>query len=289
MVIERIEAIHLLLLWEGEVSRGRLIDLLSLKETRASEVLRSFREAHPTWLEWNSVGKNYRATEALYRDFRTSNRHGDQGVLRTLSHYLSLLDLSDNEVAGNRIRYEVISSSFPDLTAPDPKVFSLIQQSILKGYLLELTYYSMKDPNGSVRQIAPRQLIQAGPRWHVRAYCFRSKGYRDFVLGRIGDGLRQIIPSDWHNEQSNVEDELWNQWLEVHLAAHPNIGPAQRELIEREYFGGEKERIERCRAAQLQYFLQEIHAAFTEAHDRQDGYYLTLLNRDELKPYLFNG
>lgn len=46
-------------LWEGRLSRGRLMDVLGLSGIRVSQLLREVREGNPDWFEWDSKSKSY--------------------------------------------------------------------------------------------------------------------------------------------------------------------------------------------------------------------------------------
>lgn len=55
-----------ILLWEGRVSRSRLISEFGLSPIRASEWLRDFRETHPDWVTWDSKLRADVATATAY-------------------------------------------------------------------------------------------------------------------------------------------------------------------------------------------------------------------------------
>ena len=65
---ERDAKVGRILLWEGRVSRSRLIAEYGLSPIRASEWLRDFRESYPEWVAWDSKLKADLATSRAYSD-----------------------------------------------------------------------------------------------------------------------------------------------------------------------------------------------------------------------------
>src|SRR5690242_18752448 len=65
---ERDAKVGRILLWEGRVSRGRLISEYGLSAIRASEWLRDFRASFPEWVIWDSKLKANVATSRAYAD-----------------------------------------------------------------------------------------------------------------------------------------------------------------------------------------------------------------------------
>jgi hypothetical protein len=66
-----------------------------------------------------------------------------------------------------------------------PEIVPQLVSACARSLRLEIQYSSMKTPKGEERVIAPNKLVNSGFRWHVPAYCEKSRYYRDFVLGRI--------------------------------------------------------------------------------------------------------
>ena len=69
---ERLERVARLLIWEGRLSRARLMEQFGLSGTRASEWLKEFREARPEWVEWDTRLRSLVTTRAAYRAIEKS-------------------------------------------------------------------------------------------------------------------------------------------------------------------------------------------------------------------------
>src|SRR5690606_42161938 len=61
--------------------------------------------------------------------------------------------------------------------------------------------------------------------------------------------------------RSSAEDTAWNTVLDVRLTAHPALSIDQQDVVRLEYFSSTSARVERCRAALLTYFIQDVRAA----------------------------
>ena len=66
-----------------------------------------------------------------------------------------------------------------------PEALRPLLKACREGLRLECEYVSFTTPDRETRLIAPHTLIFTGMRWHVRAYCEKSRDYRDFVLSRF--------------------------------------------------------------------------------------------------------
>jgi hypothetical protein len=50
----RISLLQSILRWEGRLNNGRLRELFDLGGPRTSQLIREFREHHPTWTRWDT-------------------------------------------------------------------------------------------------------------------------------------------------------------------------------------------------------------------------------------------
>ncbi|WP_321781680.1 WYL domain-containing protein [Burkholderia pyrrocinia] len=176
-----------------------------------------------------------------------------------------------------------ICAAFPDLSAPEPKIFAALSQAIRLGLSVELTYRSMNQPQPHQRIIAPHHLIRAGRRWHIRAYCTTHQTFRDYALGRIVG--TSILPQA--SEHRAEDDAAWNAIVPVRLIAHPELNHTQQDVIRFEYFSGTAARIVTCRGALAGYFVQDVRAATDIKTQRPPDYQLAVENLDEISPWLF--
>ncbi|MCS5945110.1 WYL domain-containing protein [Klebsiella variicola subsp. variicola] len=71
---------------------------------------------------------------------------------------------------------------------------------------LVVDYRSMTN-EPAIRTLYPTAFAHDGHRWHVRAYCFKSTMFKDFVLGRFLKSLN-LFP---HRHQFH------KMWTGIHL------------------------------------------------------------------------
>lgn len=267
-----------LLLWEGQLKRGRLMELFELSGIRASEILRSFRATHPSWLRWDSRARAYFATPAAYRSY-DAERAAPRGA--SLAHYVALIGLPEAGLdpaptASNAVR---------DVVSPDPRVFAPLLKATQAQRAVRITYRSMQEPAPHERLIEPHALTRAGPRWHVRAYSQTHGDFRDFSLRRIV--AVKAAASDARLTPPTARDEAWLTMVKVRLVAHPALSNAQQDLIRFEYFDNTAGRVETCRGALVPYLLQDLRVAIDTAKQRPPEHVLAVGNPSEVKPWLF--
>ncbi|MCL2160867.1 MAG: WYL domain-containing protein [Betaproteobacteria bacterium] len=277
---QRLATLRLLLIWEGRLNRGRLMELFDLGTNWASVWIREFREQHPDWLTWDTKTRSFHATPSAYKAWRTSDSRRLADV--SLAQYLALVGLP---YAATKAMPEqgALLAAFPDLSTPSPQHFAVLSEAIRLGRTVQLIYRSMQNPKPHQRVISPHSLIRAGRRWHVRAFCDTRQNFRDFALGRIADSKMLAIPSS----RSEQDDEAWMAHVRVRLIAHPDLTAEQESLIRFEYFDNTSARVETCRGALVSYFIQDVRAATDIKKQRPPDYQLAIANLEEVKPWLF--
>lgn len=285
MFIARQEArlAHLtnLLLWEGRISRGRLIALHGLSQVRASEWLRELRDHHPDWLVWNPRARAYFATDAAYQAVSTRKVDVPPGLAQ--HPYLPEQTVPDSH--GSRASSDTPPVSVLPWSFSNPllKVFATIRLAIDECGLLRFTYRSMGNPDPHGRALEPHTLIQAGRRWHVRGFCPDTQDFRDFVLGR----MTALKRTEGSATTTAADDEAWNTTVKVRLMAHPMLSAGQQAVVAQEYFAGTSGRQESCRGPLVPYFIQEARAAVDIKRQQPPDYQLALANVEECRPWMF--
>lgn len=260
-----------ILLWEGTVSRSRLIAEYGLSPIRASEWLRDFRRSYPEWVTWDSRRKADLATPKAYDDVeRVATSADPSGITDMLTPHV--LHASGRP----------LSVSW-DFAPTSPRTFSRLNLAIADSKRVRFAYCSLNHPQPHERSIEPHTLVRAGRRWHVRGYCLLRQEFRDFVLGRISNAQVLAEPS-----QSDASiDIAWSTVVNVRLTAHPRLSPAQQHVVRGEYFNGASARVESCRAALLNYMVQELMAATEVERQLPPDYQLAVDNMEECRQWLF--
>ena len=260
-----------LLLWEGRVSRGRLMQEFDLGPVRASQWLRDFREAHENWTRWDPRRREFAATPVAYQK-------ADALALQKRTAFLAelLAPYTPAEVE----RFAVVPW---DLQHPSAHTFSRLNIAIADALQVAFTYASMGHPEPHARTIEPHSLVLAGRRWHVRGFCLETGDFRDFVLGRMRDARVLDAP----RSVDTTTDQAWATFVNVRIEAHPALSSAQQTVVRDEMFRGTAARVERCRGALLQYMLQELRVAVEPDKQCPPEYQLAVSNPKECKPWLF--
>ena len=124
--------------------------------------------------------------------------------------------------------------------------------------------------------------MRAGRRWHVRGFCLLRGDFRDFVLGRMSNA--QLL--DQHCEADATGDVAWSTALKVRLVAHPRLNLAQQLVVGNEYFDRVSARVESCRAALLNYMVEELVAATDVTRQLPPDYQLAVENTEECRQWL---
>ena len=117
----------------------------------------------------------------------------------------------------------------------------------------------MSHPRVHTRIISPHTLVYSGFRWHVRAFCHKRQGFRDFVVSRF-----QSVPEVCDIVAPMIEDDLdWQE--EVALIIEPNRGltPAQKRLIHADFKMIDGRFILKVKKPLAHYTLQRFQVAVT--------------------------
>lgn len=262
-----------LAIWEGRLTNRRLRELFDISSVRASEWIREFRDRHPGWLDIETKTKSFIATLVAYRE--------SSAPTASLAQYLSLIGLPNAPSA--TAAPQCVWAAFPDLSPPDPRIYSAISIAIRDRTEATITYRSMREPRPHQRTISPHNLVRAGRRWHVRAYCVETGDFRDYSLRRI----QEVIPRESPALKCDADDTAWSTAVEVRLVAHPALSDEQQDLIRFEYFDKTAARVYTCRGALVGYFIQDVRAALDPTKQQPPDYQLAVENVDELRPWVF--
>jgi hypothetical protein len=275
----RDQQIELLLRWEGRVSNSRLRELFGLSTVRASEWIREYRERHPGWLLADSKTKSFFPSNEFHQQLKEPAR----GFLtRDLARYQLLAGVSYACPVGQEAG--VVWVANPDLSTPNPIVYSILLSAARDKAVVSISYRSMNNPQPHQRTISPHSLVRVGRRWHVRAYCDEVEDFRDFTFGRIVSA--KVLP-DRKAERVEADDSEWMRTVKVRVVAHPALSADQAGAIRFEYFNGTSALVETCRAALANYFIQDIRAATDVTKQVPPDFQLAVDNVDEIRPWLF--
>ncbi len=266
---DTLRIVELLLLWEGALRNARLARVLGVHFTTASRLLAEYQRLHPKAVSYDQTGKRYIAESSLTPTLSS----GD------IDEYLTMLH-----------RYAVepplaIERAHTPLGEVAHDKLSILQRASSDGCGVLAKHRSMRHPTATTKLLFPHALIEAGRRWHVRAFVKEASDFQDLSLTRLSDLTlaRDARPS----AASPAEDRRWNTMVKLRLVPHPELTEAQQHLVRDEYFPGAAARVVTVRGALLPYHVQELRAATDVRVQRPPDYQLAVEQPEQISEWLF--
>ncbi len=273
----RYRYIETIALWEGRLTTRHLCDTFGIGRQQASKDINNYlRQVGPGNLEYDKYLKGYKPTPGFTP--RVTQGLADE-YLHLMARNNELLNVFES-LALNVANVEVLSVPVRDVR---PEVLRPIMQAARQQKRLEVDYVSINNPDREGRIIVPHTLVYTGLRWHVRAWCEKNLGYRDFVLSRFRD-IPEIMEESRHGAAG---DDEWNTRVTIRIAPDPRLSKAQREVVEADYGmqGGVLEVTTRGKL--VPYALKLLHVDAGEAESDPTAQQIVVENREELAPWLF--
>lgn len=276
----RLRAIELIAHWEGRLITTQLMEWFGITRQQASaDINRYNTEFNVQSLVHNAAVKGYVPVTGFCPVLTSGH----------VNEYLSMLASQGGQPMAQVLEAHpgVATVQLPD-RAVRPEVVRELVKACRTGSSLKTLYASMSSPIPHERVISPHTLIYTGFRWHVRAWCHKRQGYRDFLLSRID---RTPKPCD-DSAPSPDNDSLWHEQITLTLIPNLLLNDAQKGLVERDFAMTEGCLQLSVRKALAHYTLQRYQAAITEAESlRVSEHPLQLLpaDRSKLEPFLFGG
>lgn len=271
----RLAFIDFRLYWEGRINRKDLTGFFGISVPQASADLRKYQEKAPDNIEYDKSGKFYFATKKFKPGFISPDSSDYLAQLRLISNGILK---EDESFIGNIPHFDGIPNPARII---DPEILRKVLNAINTKMALKIKYQSMSRPEPMWRVVVPHTLAYDGFRWHIRAFCYVRKMFRDFLLGRI-----MMVKDHKPDEIDASKDTLWHQFIEAKIAPHPGLTETQKGTIERDY--GMENRIGTIKVRASLYFYLERHLGLDEGcesrppHEQQ----IVLVNRAEIKETL---
>lgn len=259
------------LFWLGGINRQDLIEKYGISMSQASADINRYLALDPPGVRYDKSAKRYVAgaefrpllappdAQRVLAEFRLV----DSGVLDADATILGAAPPLDAAPVPER--------------AVDPFVLRAVWLAIGRRERLAIRYQSMSRPEPVRRAIEPHALAHDGFRWHVRGWDAESESFRDFVLGRISS-----TGPDGPAQRGAEADADWNQWLELRIAPHPDLTPAQRQAVRLDYGIGGDHLALPVRRALLFYALRRLGLDTPPEARRPREQHIVLLNRDAI-------
>ncbi len=268
----RYRFIELIAWWEGQINTTRLHQQFGLSRQQSSADINAYNEVAPGNLIYDPSVKAWQPTLAFVRHYITDD----------VLEYLNWVQ------AG----YCIPASSvlpFASLSLPTRQV----QPSVMRGLIaairqkqrIEVDYVSLSNPNREGRVIAPHTFVNTGLRWHLRAWCEKSSEYRDFVLSRFR-GEPELLGK---SSQTSDQDSHWRAQATLIFEPDPRLPAGKREVLEHDYQMSNGQLQITTRACLVQYLIQEMQVNTKILDGTPEAQQLVLVNRDDVKGWLFEG
>lgn len=262
--------------WEGRLNAKHLQDLFDISRDSASRCINHYRNSHPHNLEYDPRLKAYIQTSEFCPQYV-------QGSLEEYIHGYAATDMP-----GFAAHSSV--SCFPMQSferSPNPRIVRPILSAISANQRLDIAYTSVTNPDDEGRIICPHSLIHDGSRWHVRAWCEKNQGFRDFVLSRIKD----VWGEEGNSDKTRSDDTLWNTILTLTIQPDVRLSAAQQTVIAQEYgmtqdADGSHKRSYQVRAALLLYTLNHLRLDRLRENAEAQQIMLTQDCQREITPFL---
>jgi len=233
---EHFRLIELIAQWEGRVNATTLQRYFDISRATAAKSLQIYCKHHSDNIQYDSTLKGYLPTP----------------------HFSPHHSLGQIEEYSQLHQQHNIPNPFHFIQAPirniDAELTRPLFHAIRHRRRLDIGYASVSSPDYEGRIISPHSVVFTGIRWHVRAYCEKNQGFRDFVLSRFNGVFNDEGEASYHQEH----DKKWNTLLDVVIEPDPRLSSAQKRIIELDYQMENGQKTLKTRAALLMYLLQKL-------------------------------
>lgn len=260
--------------WDGRLNRSDLVRFFDISVQQASADISDYSRQWPRNISYDKSLKTYVATLEFKAIYPSSG---------TQQYLAQLLAIQQGIVPPDRslIGYQPPTASvpIPERTVDEGTIKQLLR-AIENKQMLFVEYQSITRDEPRMRYISPHALAHDGLRWHVRAFCHLRGQFDDIVIGRIFK-ITDSKPSPIDSK----DDAEWHQQIDLVLAPHPDLTPAQKQGVEADYkMEGGKARLA-CKRAMLYYTVRRLGLE-TDGSPPKYPKQVVLVNLDELRPIL---
>jgi predicted DNA-binding transcriptional regulator YafY len=271
-VERRLAFIEERLFWLGEVNRTDLVRRFGVSMGQASADIARYLARTPPGVDYDKRAKCYVAG-AMFRPVLAAP---------DAARFLVELRLVDAGLMPVEQTLLGIMPPFDATPLPERKIDAFVLRAVLaairKGLALSITYQSMSRPEPTLRTIEPHALAHDGFRWHTRAFDLETREFRDFVLGRISRP-KLAGPAKAHAR----EDRDWHGFVELEIAPHPGLTPAQAKAIALDYGITKGTAKIRVRRALLFYALRRLGLDLRSDARPPQEQHIVLVNRADIE------
>lgn len=264
---KRFSFLECVLIWEGHIVPQTLANQFEIHKKQSELLIHEYMELYPENIRFDGKSLVYQIGEAFVPQFTDGE----------LQSYMQQTAMGES----------VTQLAMPSRNVK-PELIRPILIAIREQQRLRIQYASVSSPEFSERYIQPHNIVFDGLRWHVRAYCEKNQGFRDFVLSRFHpDEVSELAGKADHYD---LEDEAWHQLLDVTIIPDPRLDDQRQRLIALDYDMSDSEgafsKTMSVRAALLMYFINRL--GLDQYHSKPEAQQIILAPtcKAELKDYL---
>jgi hypothetical protein len=261
-VQQRLEFIEFRLYWENSINRADIINRFGVSVPQASKDLSQYQTLAPGNAIYDKSAKRYTVGPEFAPKF----------LVVDAAQYLSQLRLLTDGTLSAADTWLGAPSDIGLVGIPQRSVSAPILQTVLTAIRgsqeIEVRYQSMSHEQPRWRWIGPHALGFDGFRWHVRAFCDIDQVFKDFVLSRVLE-----VRSSRPQYANRPRDTDWHEYVDVEIAPHPELSPAQQRAVELDYAMRDGRAVIQVRRALLFYTLKrlglDVDATARDPQDQQ--------------------
>ncbi len=206
---ERLAFLEMRAYFTGELRRADIETRFGIKPAASSRDIGAYREIAPENLDYDSVARCYRPSEAFKPLFEFQS---DRVLAWLLQGFGDGLDVRQRQVAP--------CEGPGNLVKPDLGVLGTVTRAMCANRALRINYLSLSS-GPKKREIVPVALADNGLRWHVRSFDRERGRFSDFVLTRIAKA--QEIDGEVAESELLQADEQWARMVDMEIVPHPGI------------------------------------------------------------------
>ena len=158
---QRFHFIELIIQWEGRLTTNHLQQHFGVSRSNASQLIQDYLALNPHSLIYNNSLKGYQASDNFIPKFKqldlTNYLKTTQASMQDQSKYLTWLNSPLAPIQPDKVRG--------------------VLQALKQKLRVDVGYASIASPEFESRIISPHNLVFDGTRWHVRAYCEKTKTF----------------------------------------------------------------------------------------------------------------
>lgn len=270
----RLQHIDSLLYWQKPFSNRCLQQHLEVSRSTASRDLDEFAQQYP-----------YNKPEPFTNELVNQDARS-QYLVPPMSYRPQLAEKQFERFIVHYAKSKEYYSTGPHIgRRVQPAIAGKLLFAIEQKQRFESQYLSMSSGDTEQRVIQPHALVNICGRFHVRAWCEKSKRFSDFVLARFNDYAELLGSAD--QKYSHQYDEDWNTALTLVVVPDPRLNPQRRQAISIEYDMQNNQLAVPTTAALLNYVIKELRVDRYQENPLAQQIIIEPACREQLLPYLW--